>query len=212
MGLQVVGAGLGRTGTHSLKVALEQLLGGPCYHMIEVFGRPEDIPVWHDAARGKAPDWRTFLAGYDAAVDWPAAAFWQELSEANPEAVILLSVRDADGWWRSADRTIFEAMRRPPPEDGSMDAWRAMAEDSLAVGFVREPWNHEDEAKAAFERHNEHVRATAPLERLVEWHPGDGWAPICDALDVPVPEEPFPHVNTTDEFRALAGLDDDSRG
>src|SRR5687768_4747018 len=111
MGLKVVGAGLGRTGTHSLKEALERLLGGPCYHMIEVFGRPDDIPTWHAAANGEMPPWNEFLAEFHAAVDWPAAAFWPELSEANPEAIILLSTRDTEGWWRSADQTIFEAMR-----------------------------------------------------------------------------------------------------
>ena len=77
MTLRVVGAGLGRTGTHSLKLALEQLLGGPCYHMTETFGRPDDIPVWHAAVNGELPDWPTFLADYAATVDWPACAFWR---------------------------------------------------------------------------------------------------------------------------------------
>ena len=79
MTLRVVGAGLGRTGTHSLKLALEQLLGGPCYHMVEVLGRPDQAAVWSRAARGEEPDWTTFLAGYEATVDWPAASFWREL-------------------------------------------------------------------------------------------------------------------------------------
>src|ERR1700752_3927418 len=95
MGLQVVGAGLGRTGTHSLQLALQQLLDGPCYHMIEVFGRPDDIAVWHSAVNGDPPDWNAFLADYVAAVDWPACGFWREISAANPDAVILLSTRDS---------------------------------------------------------------------------------------------------------------------
>jgi len=90
MGLEVVGAGLGRTGTHSLKIALEQLLGGPCYHMMETFGRPDDIPVWHRAVDGDMPDWNDFLSEYRAAVDWPAGAFWREIWAANPDAVVLL--------------------------------------------------------------------------------------------------------------------------
>jgi len=93
MTLRVVGAGLGRTGTHSLKLALEQLLGGPCYHMSETFGRPDDIPVWHAAANGQMPDWRTFLVDYTAAVDWPACAFWRPLAEEFPDAIVLLSTR-----------------------------------------------------------------------------------------------------------------------
>src|SRR5579884_4290855 len=112
--LRVIGAGIGRTGTHSLKLALERLLGGRCYHMVEVFQRPEHIPVWAAAAKGEPVDYRRLLDGYVAAVDWPSAAFWPELAAAFPDAVIVLSSRDADGWWRSASRTIFEAMRRGP--------------------------------------------------------------------------------------------------
>ncbi|HSI71633.1 MAG TPA: sulfotransferase, partial [Fimbriimonas sp.] len=107
MALKVVGAGLGRTGTHSLKLGLEKLLGAPCYHMAEVFERPQDVPVWHQAALGNMPDWDKFLAGYAAEVDWPSSAFWDELSQAYPESLILLSVRDPESWWESASQTIF---------------------------------------------------------------------------------------------------------
>ena len=108
MTLQVVGAGLGRTGTHSLKIALEQLLGGPCYHMVEVIGHPEYAAYWRDAIAGRPVDWDKVMDGYVSAVDWPAAAFWRPLADANPDAVILLSTRSsADAWWKSANDTIF---------------------------------------------------------------------------------------------------------
>jgi Sulfotransferase domain len=202
MELRVVGAGLGRTGTHSLKLALEQLLGGPCYHMLEVFGRPDDVPRWQRAVDGEPRPWDEILGGYSAAVDWPASAFWRPLSEAYPDAVILLSSRSsADAWYASANETIFEVMRRGGPGD---DAWNRMTTDMLRQ-FTP---NLEDAAatKAAYERHNAEVRATAAPERLVDWQPGDGWEPICRALNVPVPDAAFPHVNTTDEFRVMAGL------
>jgi hypothetical protein len=206
MTLRVVGAGLGRTGTHSLQLGLQRLLGGRCYHMLEVFGRPADIPVWHAAARGTAPDWISFLADYDAAVDWPAAAFWSELADTFPDAMVLLSVRDdADAWWRSASRTIFEAIPRLA-EDPTIGAQPAMITDLLASRFTPN-WQDEREAKAAYIRHNETVRTSVDPERLVEWRPADGWEPICVALGLPVPDEPFPHVNTTEDFRAMIGLD-----
>jgi Sulfotransferase domain len=203
MPLKVVGAGLGRTGTHSLKLALERLLGEPCYHMIEVFGNADHVPMWHQAALGNMPDWEQLFAGYGAAVDWPAAAFWEEQSKAFPDALILLSTRDSAGWWRSCNDTIFQVFRKAddtmPPEWTAMikELFRKFAGDSL----------DEASAIAAYERHNAHVRATAPADRLLEWHPGDGWEPICTALGVAVPDEPFPHVNTTAEFRAMAGLE-----
>jgi len=204
MPLKVVGAGLGRTGTHSLKLALERLLGEPCYHMIEVFAHPDHVPTWQQATRGQMPDWDELFAGYGAAVDWPAAAFWKEQSEAYPDALILLSTRDSASWWRSCDNTIFQVLRtaddKMPPE------WTAMIKDLFAAfsgGTLDEA-----SAIAAYERHNADVRATAPADRLPEWHPGDGWAPLCAALGLEVPDEPFPHVNSTAEFRAMAGLDD----
>ncbi len=149
MGLQVVGAGLGRTGTLSLKQALEQLLDGPCYHMMEVFGKRDAIDTWHRASKGQSPDWNTFLDGYVATVDWPAAAFWDELAEANPDAVVLLSTRDADAWWTSASNTIF-AVRLGDGEPGSdLEAHRAMAEARFANTFTAS-WPEEEAAKAAF--------------------------------------------------------------
>jgi hypothetical protein len=204
--LRVVGAGLGRTGTHSLKLALEQLLGGPCYHMIEVFVRPDHIDVWQRAVDGEMPDWPAFLADYEAAVDWPAAAFWRELVDAFPDALVLLSTRDPDSWWKSASNTIF-LVRDQPVDDPVFARHRRMVDDLFARRFTPD-WLDEASAKAAYTAHNDEVRRTVPPERLLEWHPGDGWEPICSALGLPVPETPFPHVNSTEEFRAIFGLDD----
>ena len=204
MALRVVGAGLGRTGTHSLKLALEQLLGAPCYHMLEVFGRPDDVPKWQRAVDGDAVSvehWDDLLRGYVAAVDWPAAAFWKPISEAHPDAIILLSTRSsADAWYTSASDTIFEIMRRGGPADA---AWNRMVTGMLEQ-FTPDV-NDAAAAKAAYERHNADVRANAAPGRLVEWRPGDGWEPLSAALGVPVPDAPFPHVNTTAEFQAMMG-------
>jgi len=196
MTLRVVGAGLGRTGTASLKTALEQLLGAPCYHMIEVFKRPSDTTVWRDAGHGTMPDWSAFLSGYAAAVDWPASAFWEELAAANPEAIILLSTRDPEKWWESASQTIFAPMGGPPPAPGFGEMLEAI------MGAKRFTENRQDKRAviAAFERHNANVRAKAPKHRLVEWTAADGWEPICEALGVPVPSTPFPRTNTREEW------------
>ncbi len=195
MSLRVIGAGLGRTGTASLREALGRLLGAPCYHMSEVFRRPEHIPVWHDAARGDMPDWHALFDGYGAAVDWPASAFWRELAEAYPDALILLSTRAPESWWKSASETIFAVRRRAESEHA------AMMRDLFANRFTSAT-EERDQAIAAFEAHNAEVRATAPRDRLLEWTAKDGWGPICDALRLPVPDEPFPRVNTREEFIA----------
>jgi len=194
MTLKVIGAGLGRTGTMSLKMALERLLGEPCYHMAEVISRPEHVAIWDAALQGQLPDWSRVFDGYGAAVDWPAVTFWEEISAAYPDALILLSTRDPQQWWRSANETIFVITRRV------RGPWRQMADQM----FARFTPDIGDEAACidAFERHYCHVRATAPRERLLEWQPSDGWAPLAAALGVEVPDEPFPRTNTREEYAA----------
>ncbi len=210
MALRVVGAGLGRTGTNSLKLALERLLGAPCYHMFEVlFEHAEHIPVWRRAVRGELPDWDRFLTGYAATVDWPAMTFWPELAATNPDALVLLSLRESpEAWWRSADRTILEAARLEPNRAGDPvgTGVHDLFIECMEARFT-DRWRDRDETMAAYQRHNNAVRRAVPSERLIEWRTGDGWGPLCQGLGVPVPDEPFPHVNTTDEFRVMARFD-----
>jgi hypothetical protein len=202
MTLKVVGAGVGRTGTHSLKLALEQLLSGPCHHMLEILGDPGQAPGWIDAIEGRPVDWSTMPAGYVSLVDWPGCSFWPELSAANPDALVLLSVRDPDTWYLSASNTIFQSFDRVPPElQPWMESVRRLLRDRFSDRF-------DDPAAMmdAYERHNSAVRKAIPPARLLEWEPRDGWDPICDRLGLAVPDEPFPVTNTTDEFRAMLGL------
>jgi hypothetical protein len=205
MTLRVVGAGLGRTGTASLKGALELLLGDRCYHMLEVSER--DDPVWHAAVRGEPVDLDALLGGYSACVDWPACAFWRELSEANPGALILLSTRDSpQKWWASMEETIVAVLKRPVPAgQEALLRHRRMVRELLGRRFTRD-WDDPLAAMTAYERHNDDVRRSVAAERLIDWHPGDGWEPICSALGLPTPEDPFPHENTTAEFRDRQSL------
>jgi hypothetical protein len=201
MQLRLVGAGLGRTGTTSLKKALEQLTGGPCYHMFEVLEHPESVALWHSVVRGESADWEALMGGYTASVDWPAAAYWAELSAANPDAVVLLSSRATpEEWWASMEKTIVNVLTMDlPPGEERMSAHRAMVLEMLARRFTPD-WRDPQAAMAAYTRHNERVRSEAPADRLVDWQPGGGWEPICAALGVPVPSDPFPHENSSEEF------------
>jgi hypothetical protein len=199
LNLRVVGAGLPRTGTASLQIALEQLLGGPCYHMRTIPGHPFDLgPAWSEALAGGQPDWAGLLDGYVATVDWPASMFWRELSAANPEALVLLSMRDsAKTWWQSVDATILPIAREALAPDwdegcGLIDLLERF------TGTVE--WDDPATMMAAYERHNAAVRQGVPPHRLVEWRTGDGWEPLCRALQVPVPDQPFPWVNRRSEW------------
>jgi hypothetical protein len=200
--LKVVGAGLGRTGTASLKASLEQLTGGPCYHMHEVFERPESVATWHAIVRGESDDWDALMTGYTAAVDWPASAYWPELAAANPDAIVLLSSRSTpEEWWASMEKTIVATLTMDlPAEAEGMAVHRAMVLDMFDRRFTPD-WREPEAAMAAYEGHNERVRREVPSERLVDWQPGDGWEPICAALGVAVPTDPFPHKNTSEEFQ-----------
>jgi hypothetical protein len=207
----VVGAGLGRTGTASLKQALELLLDGRCYHMFEVSQNPGHDLLWQAAVGGEAVDWDAMLGAYAATVDWPACAFWRELAESNRDAVVLLSRRDSpEQWWASMERTIVPTLKQPVPDDRpDLARHRRMVRDLLSRTFTPD-WHERDAAMAAYERHLRDVRGSADPARLVEWTPGDGWSPLCAALDLPVPQEPFPHENKREDFRVRIGLDEGS--
>lgn len=203
MSLRVIGAGHGRTGTNSLKLALERLLGGPCYHMFEVLAHPQHIPTWRAAVRGELQeaDWHTLFDGFHAAVDFPVASFWRELIDVYPDALVLLSVRDPESWWKSAHETIFKAFSEPITMPGVPSDLQPMLNELFASRFTLDVDN-KDVCIDLYNRHNNEVRRGVPSSRLVEWRPGDGWAPLCAALGMPVPNEPFPHVNTTEEMMA----------
>jgi hypothetical protein len=199
--LRVVGAGLPRTGTSSLKGVLERLLGGPCYHMVEVFEHLDQAPLWSRALEGDTGAWQACLDGYVAAVDWPASFLWREIAAANPDAIVLLSMRaDARTWWGSVDATIMRVLRGDDVERDP--GWNAMIRELFERFGLRD--GDPEGVMAAYDRYNADVRASVAPERLVEWHPGDGWEPICAALRLPVPEEPFPHRNTREEWDAQA--------
>lgn len=225
MALRVIGAGFPRTGTMSLKAALERLLGGPCYHTSELFEHLEHTPLWRDALRGRTPDWETLFSGFVAGVDWPVGRFWRELTDRYPDALVLLSRRDtADTWHRSMDATVLRERRRVLRTGTDVDvgdeelaaaerpAWaeRATLEQARALLEVFDLMNgtafpdpdDRDALLASYERHLDEVRATVPPSRLLEWQPGDGWPPLCGALGLPIPDEPFPYENTTPAYEA----------
>ena len=203
MSLKVIGAGLGRTGTMSLKLALEQLLGGPCYHMTELFQHLEaHTPLWHAAARGEAVDWDQVFSGYIAAVDEPVSMLWKPITEYYPDAVVVLSARDAESWWKSARETILEVKINPDPNaTPERKAWLNMVLEVYRHVYP-EGFSDKDKAIAAYQAHNKRVMAGVPVDRLLVWQVSDGWEPLCRVLDQPVPDTPFPVSNTTEDFKA----------
>ena len=198
--LKVIGAGLPRTGTMSLKYALRDLLGGRCYHNSEVHIGRTHVPEWTAALAGE-PDWDRVYDGYVAAVDWPTSAFWAELMEAYPDALVLLSLReDAAAWWRSMDTTVMESFRHPVGRTRP-EGWR-MAYGVWEKAFGEPFFDDAERLMRAYDEHVRRVREGVPADRLVEWTVGDGWEPLCAALGVAVPEgEAFPHLNTGAEWQ-----------
>lgn len=211
--LKIVGAGFGRTGTLSLKAALEALGFGKCYHMTELLAHPEHVTYWEAARRGRPVDWDALFEGYQAAVDFPTYRHWRPLVQRYPQARVVLSVRDPETWYRSARRTIYR------PETRLCDRLRLMAKlpfSRRARRLCRVFWmarqdlwqdcfcgRFEERAHAleTFARHNDEVSQSVPRERLLVYHVAEGWEPLCRFLGVPVPEErPFPWLNTPVEF------------
>ena len=196
MTLAVIGAGLGRTATFSLKFALEHLGFGPCYHMSEVFaGSRRNVPLWLDVIDGQ-PDWAAIFDGFHSTTDYPACNYWRELATHYPRAKVVLTVRDPDSWFESVSETIFsEGMQGSLVGTPTGDMMRGLIFDIFGdrIGdrqFMTE-W---------FVRRNAEVMESLPPERLLVFSPKEGWEPLCAFLGVPVPVEPFPRVNSRDEL------------
>jgi len=199
MALKVVGAGLGRTGTLSLKLALEHVGFGPCYHMLEITSAPEvRFPQWMQVIQG-SPDWDAIFDGFASTVDYPTANYWRELTDYYPDSKVILYTRDAEGWFDSVTRTIF-----------SPDSLVKTSEAPLGEFFRQAVTRdfHDRIGDRAFmvdyyRRREEEVIASLPPERLLVHRLGDGWEPLCAFLGVPVPDEPYPVVNTTEDMSTM---------
>jgi hypothetical protein len=204
MPLEIVGTGFGRTGTLSLKTALEQLGFGRCYHMIEVAQNPGHAALWSAAFDGATTDWGALFAGYRATVDWPSTAFWRQIVDAHPHARVIHTERPAAAWYASVRGTIYQVMKQPTPPSAppEMREQLAMARRGILRGVFGDRFEDEAHAIAIYEAHNERVKREIPRERLLIYEPGQGWEPLCKFLGVPVPATPYPKVNTTEDFRA----------
>lgn len=199
MALRVIGAGVGRTGTYSLRVALERLGFGPCHHMEEVAtNMPVQLPLWQAALRGEA-DWEAIYDGYASAVDWPTARFYRELNAVYPDARFILGDRSPDSWAASFSQTIYKLLAERDKAPEVLHEWLEMtveltAQNGMPLGL--------DTAglEAAYTAHVEAVKAEIPASRLLVYQVRDGWEPLCTFLDVPQPDEPFPRTNNRGEF------------
>jgi Sulfotransferase domain len=208
--MKLIGAGLPRTGTLSQKVALEILGVGPCYHMVNVLGDLDSVPQWCQALDGDG-QWQEIFDGYEATVDWPASFFYGELMDVYPDAKVLLSVRDGEGWARSMYDTIWGVLygdvliRHLSSARAEIDPkWRGYIE------LMKEMWQRSglmdgedtsaDWMSSAMQRYHDEVQGTVPSDRLLVWSVADGWEPLCEFLEVPVPDMPFPHLNDSKEF------------
>ncbi len=212
--MKVIGAGFGRTGTMTLKAALEELGADPCYHMIEVlWGDTSRLPLWQAAASGEDTDWERLFEGFEATVDWPGCTFYEPLMEVFPDAKVLLTVRDPEAWYESAKSSIYAALiagRNGELAEGTQEPPSTEAFQMISTliweGTFHGRFEEKDYAIEVFNRHIEDVKSKVPPERLVVHDIKDGWRPLARMLDVPEPDTPFPRLNDKVAFREMVGL------
>lgn len=180
----------------SLKLALEQLGFGPCYHMVEVFKNPKAPGYWEDAADGKPVDWEEVFAGYRSTADWPSTTFYAQLADTYPDAKVILTVRDPEAWYASTQATIFAHSLADLPDD----QWGRMVRKVIGAEFDHK-MNDKQKLIDVYNRHNETVQRVIAPERLLVYEVSQGWEPLCRFLEVPTPQEPMPKANTAEEFQ-----------
>jgi hypothetical protein len=201
MTLRIVGAGFGRTGTMSLKLALEDLGVGACYHMTELAAHPRHAPLWLALARGERIDLEEIFAGYAAAVDWPVCALWRELLAAYPDARVILTVRDPAEWYDSFSRTILARSENIPPlVSPSILALYDLSREVILRQTFGGRANDATHAIGVYNAHNAAVSAAVPAGKLLVYDVVSGWDPLCEFLGLAVPDRPFPRANSGDGF------------
>lgn len=211
--MKLIGAGYGRTGTMSLKAALELVGHGPCFHMIDLLRDPSLLPPWERAAAGERIDWEDALEGWGSTIDWPGCRYWEQHHETWPDAPVLLNVRDPEAWYRSCLNSIFEAKEmaargelRGNTENAPSPEVMGMINDIIWNGTFNGRFLDKEYAIEVFHQHVASVKARVPADQLLVFDVKEGWGPLCDFLGVAVPDEPFPHLNDTASFRAMLGM------
>jgi hypothetical protein len=198
--MKIIVAGFSRTGIYSLQAALAKF-GYRSYNFFAMMNNFKNghLDMWNNFMEGKAQmDWQKLLAGYDAVTDLPMCIYWREMMDAFPDAKVILTTREPEGWWNSW-------MAAVESQEGTLDRLvflpRFKAADRIAENWDRnwfriEPGQYEREgAIARFNEHNEEVRTTVPPEQILEFNVREGWEPLANFLGVSVPKEPFPHEN-----------------
>jgi len=203
--LAVIGPAFGRTGTMSLKSALDRLGFGPTYHMDEVYGNEGHVEAWTEIINGGPRKFAKLLARYRSVVDWPACTYWKRLWHANPDAQLVLTRRDPDAWFESMSNTIFPALQARS-DDEARNRWRVATRRVIFHETFGDRFDR-DSVIAVLRAHERDVIESVPKEQLLAYDVSEGWEPLCEFLGVPVPGEPFPRVNSTAEFRVWTGLD-----
>jgi hypothetical protein len=198
--LQVIGTGFGRTGTDSMREALEILGFGPCHHMRNLIADENHKQRWRDFVAGQDVSWDVILTGCKSCVDWPSAHFWPELIENHPDAKVLLTWRTADSWWKSFSNTILPIIEKTAQDPNQPPGSQLVSQ----TVFGGKPLTREH-CIATYEANVANVKATVPTHRLLVYKIGDGWEPLCAHLGVPVPNQPFPRSNSTAEFKTDLG-------
>jgi Sulfotransferase domain len=216
--LTVIGAGLPRTGTTSLKAALERLGFGPCYHMFEILTHPDHVDRWLPFAADMPMDWNQVFDGYQSSQDWPASHFWREQADAYPHAKVILTVRDPHRWYASFQNLISNAPGQNPADDVP-DAIRPIIDtmtrlrpvtDRIGQSTFGGDWRSgpdlpdEQHAVEVFRRHVTTVQESLPADRLLVFDVREGWEPLCGFLNVEPPtDEPFPHLNDSEAMQTM---------
>ena len=201
MTLEILGAGFGRTGTSSLKLALEHLGFGPCHHMHEVRDNPDLLPPWQDFVAGKPLDFERAFGGFRSQVDWPGARVWRESAAYYPKAKVILTVRDPDAWFDSVQTTIAPFLAsRGKNEHQHANAIAEMGHRLIEAPIFHNRISDRDYAIKVFNAHIADVQATIPASRLLTFDVREGWGPLCAFLGVPVPAISFPRLNSSKQF------------
>ena len=204
--MDIIVAGWGRTGTRSLKFALSHLLNKPSYHMQNILLNKNEAKKWNNffITKSKKIDWDAIYSNYGACLDFPSCNYYKELMEYYPNSKVILTTRDSKSWiksWNVLENQVlnsftFKFMARIPYTSFYL---QKKIHNELIIGkhgVFRGKGSDKDRMNL-FEEWNQSVINYVPNDRLLVYHPKEGWEPLCNFLDLPTPDIQYPHLNKT---------------
>jgi len=209
MALKVIGTGLPRTGTASLKGALQLLGYQQTYHMDNLLNNPSQVHYWVELFDTGSTDYDALFEGFAASTDFPGFFAYKALLKQYPDSKFILTTRDPDIWYESIKNTVYQAVTAFFQKDTPTDSMRRvegvfqLLDRYLFGQFFKGTFLDKEKTLSLVNAYLDEINAIIPADKMLIYEISEGWQPLCDFLELRVPEIEFPYKNKREDFNTM---------